>query len=49
VPLGIIGAVAALLLSGNTFSFVAIIGLIALIGIEVQKFNIASGLYRSAA
>jgi len=37
VPLGIIGAVAALLLSGNTFSFVAIIGLIALIGIEVKN------------
>jgi len=37
VPLGIIGAVAALLFSGNTFSFVAIIGLIALIGIEVKN------------
>lgn len=37
VPLGVIGAVAALLLSGNTFSFVAIIGLIALIGIEVKN------------
>ena len=37
IPLGIIGAVAALLLSGNTFSFVAIIGLIALIGIEVKN------------
>ncbi len=37
IPLGIIGAVAALLLSGNTFSFVAVIGLIALIGIEVKN------------
>ncbi len=37
VPLGIIGAVFALLLSGNTFSFVAVIGLIALIGIEVKN------------
>ncbi|MBS1598912.1 MAG: efflux RND transporter permease subunit [Bacteroidetes bacterium] len=37
VPLGIIGAVAALLISGNTFSFVAIIGVIALIGIEVKN------------
>ena len=37
IPLGIIGAVAALLLSGDTFSFVAVIGLIALIGIEVKN------------
>lgn len=37
IPLGIIGAVTALLLSGNTFSFVAVIGLIALIGIEVKN------------
>jgi len=37
IPLGIIGAVMALLLSGNTFSFVAVIGLIALIGIEVKN------------
>jgi multidrug efflux pump subunit AcrB len=37
VPLGIIGAVLALLVSGNTFSFVAVIGVIALIGIEVKN------------
>jgi len=37
IPLGIIGAVTALILSGNTFSFVAVIGLIALIGIEVKN------------
>ncbi|HRH48548.1 MAG TPA: efflux RND transporter permease subunit [Panacibacter sp.] len=37
IPLGIIGAVSALLISGNTFSFVAVIGLIALIGIEVKN------------
>ena len=37
VPLGIIGAVLMLLLTGNTFSFVAVIGLIALIGIEVKN------------
>jgi multidrug efflux pump subunit AcrB len=37
IPLGIIGAIAALLISGNTFSFVAVIGLIALIGIEVKN------------
>jgi multidrug efflux pump subunit AcrB len=37
VPLGIIGAVLALLVSGNTFSFVAVIGIIALIGIEVKN------------
>jgi multidrug efflux pump subunit AcrB len=37
IPLGIIGAVLSLLISGNTFSFVATIGLIALIGIEVKN------------
>jgi multidrug efflux pump subunit AcrB len=37
IPLGVIGAVLALLFSGNSFSFVAIIGLIALIGIEVKN------------
>ena len=37
IPLGIIGAVVALLLTGNSFSFVAVIGLIALIGIEVKN------------
>jgi len=37
VPLGIIGAVLMLLVTGNTFSFVAVIGIIALIGIEVKN------------
>ncbi|MEZ0542349.1 efflux RND transporter permease subunit [Fibrella arboris] len=37
IPLGVIGAIAALLATGNPFSFVAIIGLIALIGIEVKN------------
>jgi multidrug efflux pump subunit AcrB len=37
IPLGIVGAIGALLLTGNPFSFVAIIGLIALIGIEVKN------------
>jgi multidrug efflux pump subunit AcrB len=37
VPLGIIGAVLILLATGNTFSFVAVIGVIALIGIEVKN------------
>ncbi|HEY0110088.1 MAG TPA: efflux RND transporter permease subunit, partial [Fibrella sp.] len=37
IPLGVIGAIAALLVTGNPFSFVAIIGLIALIGIEVKN------------
>ena len=37
IPLGVIGAIAVLLLTGNPFSFVAIIGLIALIGIEVKN------------
>ena len=37
IPLGIVGAVLALLISGNSLSFVAIIGLIALAGIEVKN------------
>lgn len=37
VPLGIIGAVLMLWATGNTFSFVAIIGIIALTGIEVKN------------
>lgn len=37
IPLGIIGAVLALYLTGSPFSFVAVIGLIALIGIEVKN------------
>ncbi len=37
IPLGIVGAATALWLTGNTLSFVAIIGLIALAGIEVKN------------
>jgi multidrug efflux pump subunit AcrB len=37
IPLGVIGAVVALWLTGNSLSFVAIIGLIALAGIEVKN------------
>ncbi len=37
IPLGIVGAVLALLITGNSFSFVATIGLIALAGIEVKN------------
>ena len=37
IPLGIIGAVSMLLITGNPLSFVAIIGLIALMGIEVKN------------
>ncbi|GAB3945922.1 efflux RND transporter permease subunit [Spirosoma harenae] len=37
IPLGVIGAVLALYFTGNPFSFVAVIGLIALIGIEVKN------------
>lgn len=37
IPLGIIGAVLALLATGNTFAFVSITGLIALAGIEVKN------------
>jgi multidrug efflux pump subunit AcrB len=37
IPLGVIGAVLILLFTGNPLSFVAIIGLIALAGIEVKN------------
>jgi multidrug efflux pump subunit AcrB len=37
IPLGIVGAVIALLLTNNSLSFVAVIGLIALAGIEVKN------------
>lgn len=36
IPLGIVGALVALWMTGNSLSFVAIIGLIALAGIEVK-------------
>lgn len=37
IPLGMVGALTALWLTGNSLSFVAIIGLIALAGIEVKN------------
>lgn len=37
IPLGIVGGIIALWLSGNTFSFTATIGFIALIGIEIKN------------
>ncbi len=37
IPLGIVGAAAALWLTGHSLSFVAIVGLIALAGIEVKN------------
>jgi multidrug efflux pump subunit AcrB len=37
IPLGVVGAALALWLTGNSLSFVAIIGLIALAGIEVKN------------
>jgi multidrug efflux pump subunit AcrB len=37
IPLGIVGAVIALWMTGNSLSFVAIIGMIALAGIEVKN------------
>lgn len=37
IPLGIVGAVIALMITGNPLSFVAIIGLIALAGVEVKN------------
>jgi multidrug efflux pump subunit AcrB len=36
IPLGIVGGIAALFLSGNTLSFTAMIGFVALIGIEIK-------------
>lgn len=37
IPLGLVGGIAALLLTGNTLSFTASIGFIALVGIEVKN------------
>ncbi|WP_410222420.1 efflux RND transporter permease subunit [Pedobacter sp.] len=37
IPLGIVGAVMALLVTGNSLSFVATIGIVALAGIEVKN------------
>lgn len=37
IPLGVIGAISMLLITGNPLSFVAVIGLIALVGIEVKN------------
>lgn len=37
IPLGVIGAVAILYLTGNTMSFTAVVGIIALAGIEVKN------------
>ncbi len=37
IPLGVVGASIALWLTGNTLSFVAVVGLIALAGIEVKN------------
>ncbi|WP_233245071.1 efflux RND transporter permease subunit, partial [Caulobacter sp. HMWF009] len=37
IPFGVFGAVAALALTGNSLSFTATIGLIALIGIEIKN------------
>jgi len=37
IPLGIVGAVLSLLVTGNTLSFVASVGMIALAGIEVKN------------
>lgn len=37
IPLGVIGAVVMLLVTGNPMSFVAVVGLIALVGIEVKN------------
>jgi multidrug efflux pump subunit AcrB len=36
IPLGVVGGIVALFLSGNTLSFTAMIGFVALIGIEIK-------------
>jgi len=36
IPLGIVGGIVALLLTGNTLSFTAMIGFVALVGIEIK-------------
>ena len=36
IPLGVAGGIIALLLTGNTLSFTAMIGFVALIGIEIK-------------
>ena len=36
IPLGVVGGIVALLLSGNTLSFTAMIGFVALVGIEIK-------------
>jgi multidrug efflux pump subunit AcrB len=36
IPLGVMGGIVALLLSGYTFSFTAMIGFVALVGIEIK-------------
>ena len=36
IPLGVVGGILALLLTGNTLSFTAMIGFVALIGIEIK-------------
>ena len=37
IPLGVVGGIAALWITGNTLSFTAVIGFIALVGIEVKN------------
>lgn len=37
IPLGLFGGLAALLLTGNSLSFLAVIGFVALIGIEIKN------------
>lgn len=37
IPLGVFGAIAALFVTGNSLSFTAVIGVIALIGIEIKN------------
>ncbi|MEZ4934133.1 MAG: efflux RND transporter permease subunit [Saprospiraceae bacterium] len=49
IPLGIIGSLTALFLVGETLSFVATIGMIALTGIEIKNSIFFGGLYKPVA
>ena len=49
VPLGVFGGLLMLLLSGNDISFVASIGFVALVGIEIKTSPVSGGTLASPA
>jgi multidrug efflux pump subunit AcrB len=48
IPFGIMGGIAALYLTGFTFSFAAAVGFVALIGIEIKELHPAGRFYQPA-